>query len=87
MIEQGAKILLKKNRPFVAVLWEARRSPRVAGMMLTFPALNGISMLMTTPAELEEVAGTMLLLPVLNGVMSQSSWFCLTVLSTRILRY
>ncbi len=38
-------------------------------MMLTFPALNGISMLMTSPGELEEVAGTMLFLPVLNGVM------------------
>jgi hypothetical protein len=68
MIEQGAKILLG-TALYVAVLWEARRSPRAAGMMLTFPALNGITMLMTTPAELEAVAGTMLLLPLLNGGM------------------
>jgi hypothetical protein len=68
MIEQGAKVLLG-TALYVAVLWEARRSPRAAGMMLTFPALNGITMVMTTPAELEDVAGTMLLLPLLNGGM------------------
>ena len=53
---------------YVAVLWEARRSPRAAGMMLTFPTLNGIGMLVTDPRDLEAVASTMLLLPVINAI-------------------
>src|SRR5215469_587173 len=67
MIALAAKILLGAVL-YVAVLWEARRNPRAAGMMLTFPTLNGISMLMTQPAELAPIVGSMLLMPVVNAL-------------------
>ena len=67
MIVLAAKVLLG-TALYVAVLWEARRNPRAAGMMLTFPTLNGITMLMTQPAELEPIVGSMLLMPIVNGL-------------------
>lgn len=67
MIVLAAKVLLG-TALYVAVLWEARRNPRAAGMMLTFPTLNGIGMLMTQPAELEPIVSSMLLMPVVNAV-------------------
>ena len=68
MIEQAAKILVG-TALYVAVLWAARRNPRAAGMMLTFPTLNGITMLVTQPAELGPIVGTMLLIPFINGLL------------------
>jgi hypothetical protein len=67
MIVLAAKVLLG-TALYVAVLWEARRNPRAAGMMLTFPTLNGISMLMTAPAELGPIVSSMLLMPIVNGL-------------------
>ena len=67
MIEQAAKVLVGTVL-YVAVLWAARRNPRAAGMMLTFPTLNGITMLVAQPAELGAIVGTMLLLPFINGL-------------------
>ncbi|HEY1541425.1 MAG TPA: hypothetical protein VGG01_03355 [Xanthobacteraceae bacterium] len=67
MIVLAAKVLLG-TALYVAVLWEARRNPRAAGMMLTFPTLNGISMLMTQPADLEPIVASMLLMPIVNGL-------------------
>jgi hypothetical protein len=67
MIVLAAKILLG-TALYVAVLWEARRNPRAAGMMLTFPTLNGISMLMTQPTDLEPIVASMLLMPIVNGL-------------------
>ncbi len=67
MIVLAAKVLLG-TALYVAVLWEARRNPRAAGMMLTFPTLNGISMLMTAPAELAPIVSSMLLMPIVNGL-------------------
>jgi hypothetical protein len=67
MIVLAAKVLLG-TALYVAVLWEARRNPRAAGMMLTFPTLNGITMLMTDPAELGPIVSSMLLMPIVNGV-------------------
>jgi hypothetical protein len=74
MIVLAAKVLLG-TALYVAVLWEARRNPRAAGMMLTFPTLNGISMLMTAPAELGPIVSSMLLMPIVNGL------FCATYLA------
>ena len=68
MIEQAAKILVG-TALYIAVLWAARRNPRAAGMMLTFPTLNGITMLVTQPAELGPIVGTMLLIPFINGLL------------------
>jgi len=67
MIALAAKVLLGTTL-YIAVLWQARRNPRAAGMMLTFPTLNGISMLMTQPAELAPIVGSMLLMPVVNAL-------------------
>ncbi len=67
MIELAAKIGLG-TAFYVAVLWVAQRNPRAAGMMLTFPTLNGIGLLMAEPAALEQAAHAMLLMPVLNGL-------------------
>jgi hypothetical protein len=74
MIESAAKILVG-TLLYVAVLWAARRNPRAAGMMLTFPTLNGITMLVTQPSELSPIVGTMLLIPFINGL------FCALYLS------
>ena len=74
MIESAAKVLVGALL-YVAVLWAARRNPRAAGMMLTFPTLNGITMLVTQPSELSPIVGTMLLIPFVNGL------FCALYLS------
>lgn len=67
MIVLAAKVLLG-TALYVGVLWVARRNPRAAGMMLTFPTLNGITMLMTAPAELGPIVGSMLLMPMVNAL-------------------
>ena len=67
MIVLAAKVLLGTVL-YVAVLWEARRNPRAAGMMLTFPTLNGIGMLMAQPAALGPIVGSMLLMPIVNAL-------------------
>ena len=74
MIESAAKVLVG-TLLYVAVLWAARRNPRAAGMMLTFPTLNGITMVVTQPSELSPIVGTMLLVPFINGL------FCALYLS------
>jgi len=74
MIESAAKVLVGTIL-YVAVLWAARRNPRAAGMMLTFPTLNGITMLVMQPSELSPIVGTMLLIPFINGL------FCALYLS------
>jgi hypothetical protein len=67
MIVLAAKVLLG-TALYLAVLWQARRNPRAAGMMLTFPTLNGISMLVAEPASLEPIVSSMLLMPIINGL-------------------
>ena len=68
MIEPAAKVLAG-TLLYVAVLWTAQRNPRAAGMMLTFPTLNGIGLLLAEPTKVEEAARSMLLMPILNGVL------------------
>lgn len=68
MIEQAAKIAIGTVF-YVALLWLAQRNPRAAGIMLTFPALNGIVLIMADPATLGDIAGAVVFMPVLNGVM------------------
>ncbi len=81
MIEIGAKVVLGTVL-YVVVLWAAGRNPRAAGMMLTFPTLNGIGLLLAEPTLLEGVVHSMLLMPVVNGI------FCAgyLALSRRLLR-
>jgi hypothetical protein len=68
VIEASVKLLLGMLL-YTAILWQARRNPRSAGMMLTFPALNGLTLLMTPQAQLSGAVSTMLLMPILNGAI------------------
>jgi hypothetical protein len=55
---------------YLAIILIARFYPRAAGMMLTFPTLNGLTLaLASAPGDAAKSARTMLLLPVLNGVL------------------
>lgn len=65
MIEPAAKVLIG-TAFYVGILWVAQRNPRAAGMMLTFPTLNGLVMLMAGQAALEGAASAMLLMPPIN---------------------
>lgn len=71
MIESGAKVLVG-TALYVVVMWVAGRNPRAAGMMLTFPTLNGIGLLLADPALLESASHSMMLMPVLNGIFCAS---------------
>ncbi len=68
MIEQTAKVLIG-TAFYVGILWVAQRSPRAAGMMLTFPTLNGLVLLMAGQAAMEDAASAMLLMPPINAAM------------------
>lgn len=65
MIEPAAKVLIG-TAFYVGLLWVAQRNPRAAGMMLTFPTLNGLVLLMAGPAALQDAASAMLLMPLIN---------------------
>lgn len=68
MIEQGVKVLIG-TAFYVAILWVAQRNPRAAGMMLTFPTLNGLVLLMAGPDAIENAASAMLLMPPINAAL------------------
>jgi len=55
---------------FTLILWCAQSSnPRVAGMMLTFPALNGLGLLTAQSYDLDLMARAMLPMIALNGLL------------------
>src|SRR2546425_2152657 len=55
---------------FTLILWCAQSSnPRAAGMMLTFPALNGFGLLMAESYDLHVMARAMLPMIALNGLL------------------
>ena len=68
MIEPTANVLIG-TAFYVGILWVAQRNPRAAGMMLTFPTLNGLGLLMAAPSASEETASAMLLMPLINAAM------------------
>jgi hypothetical protein len=51
---------------YIAIIAFARSYPSAAGMMLTFPALNGFTLALTDRQDLAKVSGVMLLMPILN---------------------
>lgn len=85
MIEATAKVLIG-TAFYVGLLWVAQRNPRAAGMMLTFPTLNGLVLLMASPAAREEAAGAMLLMPLVNVAMWTFYLACLGPLLDRHVR-
>src|SRR5947199_7427881 len=55
---------------FTLILWCAQSSnPRAAGMMLTFPALNGLGLLTAQGHDLHLMARAMLPMIALNGLL------------------
>jgi hypothetical protein len=55
---------------FLLILWWARnRQPRAAGMMLTFPAVNGLGLLTAETADRFVMARAMIPMIALNGVL------------------
>lgn len=55
---------------FILILWCAQsRHPRAAGMMLTFPALNGIGLLAGEGPALQPMAHAMVPMIVVNGLL------------------
>jgi hypothetical protein len=67
---------------FILILWCAQsRHPRAAGMMLTFPALNGIGLLVGEGPALQPMAQAMVPMIVVNGLLCVSY-----ILAQRLLR-
>src|SRR5215510_5136814 len=55
---------------FILILWCAQSShPRAAGMMLTFPALNGLGLLTADSGDIHLMARAMLPMIALNGLL------------------
>lgn len=52
---------------FAAILWTAAPHPAAAGLMLTFPALNGLAFLFASRDDITRLTGSMLWMPLLNG--------------------
>ena len=50
-------------------MWTAARFPAAAGLMLTFPALNGLAFVFSRHDMVGPMTATMLWMPLLNGVL------------------
>jgi len=54
---------------FALIVWTAARFPAAAGLMLTFPALNGLAFIFSRQDTVSPITATMLWMPLLNGVL------------------
>jgi hypothetical protein len=54
---------------YITLLWIAGCVPVAAGLMLTFPALNGLGLLFEGCENAAAVARTMILPPLINGLL------------------
>jgi hypothetical protein len=54
---------------YVVIILFATSLPLAAGMMLTFPALNGLAFFFSERSSVEPMARTMLWMPLINGVL------------------
>ncbi len=54
---------------FALIVWTAARFPAAAGLMLTFPALNGLAFIYSQRDTVSPITATMLWMPLLNGVL------------------
>lgn len=60
---------------YILILVLAAQIPSAAGMMLTFPALNGLGLLFTEQSDIPGTARSMLWMPVVNGALCASFIF------------
>ncbi len=72
LMRVGAKIAIGASFYLVLISF-ARHMPGAAGIMLTFPALNGLALLFADRESLPRVAGTMLAIPLANAVLCFAS--------------
>jgi hypothetical protein len=54
---------------FALIVWTAARFPAAAGLMLTFPALNGLAFVFSRHDMVGPMTATMLWMPLVNGVL------------------
>ncbi len=54
---------------FALIVWLTGHFPTAAGLMLTFPALNGLAFIFSRHDTVSAITGTMLWMPLLNGVL------------------
>jgi len=54
---------------FALIVWLAGHFPPAAGLMLTFPALNGLAFIFSRHATVGAITTTMLWMPLLNGIL------------------
>ena len=69
--ELGRQILrvVAGTAVYIAIVVLAARLPAGAGLMLTFPALNGLAFFFAGDARAASIARSMLWMPVINGVL------------------
>jgi hypothetical protein len=61
--------ILAGTAVYVGIIVAAAVLPAAAGLMLTFPALNGLGFFFSGDARAESIAKTMLWMPVINGLL------------------
>jgi hypothetical protein len=55
---------------YCVLVWVVAKAPTAGGMMLTFPALNGLTLAAApAPEHVRKAVRTMLLMPILNGLL------------------
>jgi hypothetical protein len=54
---------------YIGIVYLAAAVPTAAGMMLTFPALNGLAFYFSETDRVAPMAATMLWMPIINGVL------------------
>ncbi len=64
---------------FALIVWLAGHFPTAAGLMLTFPALNGLAFIFSRHDTVSAITRTMLWMPLVNGIL------CVTYLAAFIL--
>ncbi|HTH34209.1 MAG TPA: hypothetical protein VL976_07515, partial [Xanthobacteraceae bacterium] len=54
---------------YIGIVYLAAAVPTAAGLMLTFPALNGLAFYFSERARVAPMAATMLWMPIINGAL------------------
>ena len=68
VIRRGAQIVVGTT-VYALILVLASTVPAAAGLMLTFPAFNGLGFFFSRQENIEAMAQTMLWMPLLNGAL------------------
>jgi hypothetical protein len=57
---------------FALIVWMAAHFPAAAGLMLTYPALNGLAFIFSRRETVDPITRTMLWMPLINGTLCVS---------------